>query len=169
MKRNITYAVKEDMDEIEHIMNQVLGSMEHKEWYVTDDRAFLERHIEKEGYILKYMENETIAGFLVVRHPGVATDNLGREIENCNEELLGKVAHMESAAVLPAYRGQRIQKKLLEAAEEQERKLGMHYLMATVHPDNVYSCANLETLGYRCLKETSKYGGLPRLILYKEL
>ena len=99
----------------------------------------------------------------------LAEDNLGRTLENWSEGLLTKVSHMESAAVLPEFRGQKIQKKLLEEAEKIERKQGMQYLMCTVHPENRYSVENLEQLGYMVLLETEKYGGLRRKIVYKKL
>ena len=165
----ITYATEKDVDEIRAVMEIGLAATENKDWYVTDDRAFIERHIAKEGYILKYSVDEKIAGFLIVRHPMLAEDNLGRYLDNCKEDLLLKVAHMESAAVLPEFRGQKIQKKLLMEAEETEHRSGMHYLMCTVHPDNCYSVDNLEQQGYKTILETEKYGGLRRRILCKTL
>ena len=163
---NIVKADKKDIQKIKCIMDAGFASVQDKTWYVTDDVAFLERHIEAEGYILNYMSDETIAGFLIVRYPGMAEDNLGRYLDNVE---LTRVTHMESASVLPEFRGQKIQKKLLQRAEELERERGTKYLMCTVHPDNIYSRRNLEQLGYFCLTETEKYGGLKRKIMYKEI
>jgi len=171
--QNIRLATREDVKEIKKIMDKAMENLSDKDWYAPDDEAFLERHIDEEGYTLKYViENENIcriAGFLVVRHPKLAEDNLGRYLAGWDEELLMLVAHMESAAVLPKFRGQRIQQKLLAYAEEIEKKHGMKYLMGTVHPENVYSLRNLEREGYVCLLETKKYGGLRRKIVEKEL
>ena len=165
----ITYAVPKDISEILYVMEEGFSSTKNKDWYVTDDREFIERHIETEGYILKYMLDNKIAGFLIVRHPKLAEDNLGRYLPDWSEEALMRVSHMESVAVLPKSRGQKIQKKLLSAAEEIEQKRETKYLMATVHPDNIYSVENLEQLGYQCLLETEKYGGRKRKIMSKEL
>lgn len=165
----IIHAIQSDIEEIEYIMRTAWDTTENKDWYVTDDSTFLERHIEEEGYILKYTSGEAIAGFLVVRHPGLAEDNLGRYLPDWTEKKSEQVAHMESAAVLPEFRGQKIQQKLLLSAEEQERKSGINYLMATVHPDNLYSRRNLEQLGYMEVTEVEKYGGLRRKILCKKL
>lgn len=165
----ILHAEEKDIIELEQIMAICQAAIQNKDWYVVDDRAFIERHISEEGYILKYMQEEQIAGFLLVRHPKLAEDNLGRYLPEWTDEMLYQVAHMESAAVLPEYRGRKIQKKLLLCAEELEREQGTAYLMATVHPDNVYSSGNLEALGYECLQETEKYGGLRRRILCKKL
>lgn len=198
---NIIYATAADIADIYSLMQSAHTSLEKKDWYVTDDVDFLERHIEAEGYILKYVMDDRLAAFLVVRHPGTADDNLGRELftqgvlmqkETSSGRLeestgrtvgavisvdilrtggiqLDKVAHMESAAVASAYRGRGLQGKLLQKAEEIERARGSKYLMATVHPENVYSLRNLLKAGYECILETDKYGGLPRKVLCKSL
>lgn len=166
---DIEQAESRDIPEIMEVMTTGLTTTKNKDWYVTDDITFVERHIAAEGYILKCMAEHKIAGFLIVRHPQQAEDNLGRCLPEWTEELLDKVAHMESAAVLPRYRGQGIQKKLLLAAEEAEKQRGTVYLMATVHPDNIYSRKNLEQSGYVCLLETEKYGGLQRIVLCKKI
>ncbi|MBO5352598.1 MAG: GNAT family N-acetyltransferase [Lachnospiraceae bacterium] len=169
MMNHITYAVLEDVSVLQDIMETAIASIQQKDWYVADDREFIRRHIESEGYTLKYTTGNTIAGFLIVRHPAFAEDNLGRYLPDWTGETLKKVAHMESVAVLPEFRGQKIQKKLLQVAEKIEQERGTRYLMGTVHPENIYSAANLEQLGYECLLETEKYGGLRRKIVCKEL
>lgn len=79
------------------------------------------------------------------------------------------VAHMEIAMVRSAYRGNGLQKKLMEAAEEQLRSAGFRWLMGTAHPDNVYSVHNFEQLGYKLVTKALKYGGLPRYIFCKKI
>lgn len=165
----ITYAVMEDISKLQYIMETAYLAIQQKDWYVVDDKDFLERHIKEEGYTLKYMIEDEIAGFLLVRRPAQAEDNLGRYLPHFTEELLNKVTHMESAAVLPKFRGMGIQKKLLQAAENIEQKAGTRYLMGTVHPDNCYSVNNFLKSGYECLLETEKYGGLRRKIVCKKI
>lgn len=205
----ILYAIEEDIPVIISLMNGAVCDAAQKDWYVTDDEEFVRRHVGDgqaeqdvlggkvgpEGYTLKYVINGEIAAFLLVRHPGEADDNLGRNLSNCSEvfvrgesvaedtetktarivqengelAVLSLVTHMESAAVHPAYRGKSLQGKLLQAAEHIERERGARFLMATVHPDNVYSLRNLEKEGYQCILETEKYGGLRRKVLCKEL
>lgn len=166
---HIIYATKEDIAEIKRVMDIGLATTKEEDWYATDDEAFIARHISEDGYILKYIVDDKLAGFLLVRYPGSAEDNLGRYLIDWTEEQLLKVVHMESAAVLPEYRGKKIQKQLLVAAEEIEQKRGARCLMATVHPENIYSLDNLKQLGYKCLLETEKYGGLRRKVLCKKL
>ena len=163
---SIRYAVKEDIPFIMSLMDEASTTSAQADWYVTDDEDFVTRHIDREGYTLIYADNEDEAGFLIVRHPIEAGDNLGQYLEHVKPQ---DVAHMESAAVRPNHRGKGIQGKLLLAAERIEKSRGTKYLMATVHPDNCYSLGNLERSGYRCVVETNKYGGLRRKVMCKEI
>lgn len=178
----IVYATMEDIAEIKALMDSAVTDFARKDWYVTDDEAFISRHIggeqptmpreqgvKPEGYILKCIVDGKMAAFLIVRHPGDAEDNLGVYLPESEQVNLQLISHMESAAVHPAYRGQGLQGKLLQEAEEIERTRGTKYLMATVHPENIYSLRNLEKEGYKCILETKKYGGLRRKVLCKEL
>lgn len=185
----IVFATEADIPAILEIMNSAVEKdTARQDWYVTDDEAFVRRHITDEGYTLKYIiDNETVA-FLVVRHPGEAEDNLGRYLpevgqrrglsaKKCHRAAgipenitdLSCVAHMESAAVHLAHRGKGLQGKLLQYAAEIEQNRGTRFLMATVHPDNIYSLGNLERAGYKCILETEKYGGLRRKVMCREL
>lgn len=187
--QQILYATEADTSDIMSLMNGAVSAPAQRDWYVTDDEDFVRRHTGGEGYTLKYIIGGELAAFLIVRHPGEAEDNLGLELlhisaesaqmcatENSSvkvkatmQEFLHSVAHMESAAVHPAHRGKGLQGKLLQKAEEIEVSRGTRFLMATVHPDNVYSLRNLEATGYKCVLETEKYGGLRRKVLCKEL
>ena len=95
-------------------------------------------------------------------------ENLGRDI-GLPESELGKVAHMDSAAVLPAFRGFHLQRRLMKAAEEELQREGFRYLCCTVHPDNKSSLQSVLSQGYRIAKTCEKYGGFPRHILVREL
>ena len=167
--QEIFYATKEDVLELKEVMDKAVVSLLQKDWYVADDISFLERHIKEEGYILKYVIDDKIVAFLIVRYPMLSEDNLGYYLSNITEGVLIKVAHIESIAVLPNFRGHKFQKKLLEMAEQIEKEKHTKYLMATVHPDNIYSMRNFEQQKFLCLLETKKYGGLRRNILLKEI
>ena len=167
--QEILYAIKEDILELKAVMEEAVQALPQKDWYVADDIDFLKRHIKEDGYILKCVIEGKIVAFLIVRYPMFSEDNLGQYLPQVTKEMLQKVAHIESVAVLPKFRGHQLQKRLLEMAEMIEKEKNTIYFMATVHPDNIYSSRNFKEQGYRCLLETRKYGGLKRVILLKEL
>lgn len=163
----IVRAVKEDVPMIMHIMDTAFSLVPDKSWYCTDDENFMQQHIEEKGFVLKAIVDGEMAGFLVVRFPKNEADNLG-SYADLPEKEMQYVAHMESAAVLPAYRGMGIQKKLMEEGEELVRKSGYRYLMGTAHPENTFSVHNFQKLGYEIIAEDRKYGGYPRYIFLKK-
>ena len=166
---HISLAKESQIDEIYSIMTTVATQMDHPEYYVIDDRNYVARHISQEGFTLLWQEVDTIAGFLIVHLPTPADPpNLGRDLSFSSLQLQG-VSHMESAAVLPQFRGKGIQKKLISAAETRVRSLGFRYSLCTVHPNNLPSLQTLLSLNYEVSTTKLKYGGKLRHIMKKEL
>ena len=166
---DIVNATPNDIPDILAIMDEALRAAPHKDWYMTDDAQFIERHMGSEGYTLKCVDGDRVAAFLIVRYPKDAKDNLGLYFPELTMQKLEEIAHMESISVRREYRGKGLQKKLLLAAEAIERKKGTQCLMATVHPDNCFSLNNFLSVGYECLLETRKYGGVRRKVIYKDI
>lgn len=165
----IQLAAPEQVDEIFAVMSGVAARMEHPEYYVTDDRDYVARHISQEGFTLLWTEEARVAGFLIVHLPRPGEEhNLGNDLGFSPRQCLLS-AHMESAAILPQFRGKGIQKKLIAAAEDRVRNLGYRYSLCTVHPDNLPSLKSLQSLGYRVAATKLKYGGKLRHIMKKEL
>ena len=168
-------AVCEDIETIRAIMDEAVRLLPSRDWYADDDIDYLKRHIRDEGYILVYMadrENEkpgTAAGFLLVRHPGSAPDNMGMYLDPAQEDRMEAV-HLESSAVSAAFRGQGIMHALLSEAIMLEKENGQtRHMFATVHPDNHFSKSNMESVGFRSIRTLKKYGAWVRDIMYLPL
>ena len=152
-----------DLSVIMSIMYTALGLVEDKSWYAVDSEEFVGKCIEGQGFTLKAMVDGNIAGFLTIRYPWEDDDNLGDYIGLSGEEKMF-VAHMESAAVLPEYRGLRIQNQLMTKGFELLKETKYKYVMGTAHPDNVFSVNNFLRLGYEIVADVKKYGGLRRYV-----
>jgi len=144
-------------------MHTALELVEDKTWYAVDSEAFVKDCIGKQGFTLKAMVDGEVAGFLTVRYPWKDDDNLGDYIGLSEDEKMF-VAHMESAAVLPKYRGLRIQNQLMARGFELLKETDYKYVMGTAHPDNIFSVNNFLKLGYEIVAEVKKYGGLRRYV-----
>lgn len=160
-------ATMADLDDIMALLHAVTAALDRPNWYCVDSRDFFAEHISGSGFTLVARAEGQLAGFLTIRFPREAEDNLGSYLNLTGDDLLG-VAHMESAAVHPDFRGNHLQRRLVEAAEAALRPTDYRHWMATVHPENRYSMSTLTALGYRPLLTTKKYGGLDRCILCKE-
>lgn len=164
----IRLAEQGDTEAISYIMKTVSSSMKEPDLYIPDDITFIRRHIADSGFTLLAMYGSQPAGFLIVRIPGEEPDNLGYDL-GFNKIERSLVAHMDSAAVLPEYQGNRLQRRLVSGAETILASRGYQYAMATVSPKNFYSLRNMLSSGYRIAKTTLKYDGLERHILVKTL
>lgn len=181
----IRRAEKEDMARVKELMDRVKQGMEHPDWYVTDEMPWLLRHVSEEGFTLLAETGDgcaepgkrRLAAFFVVDLPGVRElagtektqtgENLGVEAGLDEEDCL-LVAHMDSVAVDPEFRGHHLQGRLVEAAERELAGRRQRFLMCTVHPENHASLHTMESHGYRVIATKEKYGGTLRHILLKE-
>lgn len=167
----IERAVPEDYQLMAEVIQLVWQQMERKEWFAADDSEYTSR-ILKDGKGLGYKaflkDSGELAGIFLASLPGKGEENLGRDI-GFSEEELEKVAHMESVAIFPEYRGHGLQYAMMQTAEEELKKLGYRYLMCTVHPDNEFSKNNIVRQGYEAVMTKEKYGGHVRDILLKKL
>lgn len=166
MNIEIKKADYHDMDAITRLNTEANKYLEDPSWFCMDEPDFITRHIGGEGFILKASDNQILAGFLIVRFPNQAEDNLGIYL-NLTKEQMRQVAHMETVVISKDYQGNKLQLKLMKAAEEILKDTAYQYFFATVHPDNQYSLNNFIRLNYRIVTTVKKYGGLDRHILYK--
>ena len=159
-----------DLDGVMNVMEAAARLTRPKEWFVPDDADYVAAHLDmRQGFVqAAEAEDGRIAAFFMVHFPGLADNNLGRELGFSEQELL-RCAHMDSAAVLPEYRGFGLQRRLCRMAEQRAGEKGFRHLLCTVHPDNRFSLQNMQQSGYEIRTTLLKYGGLPRHILLKEL
>lgn len=153
------------------VIQSVWLEINNKDWFVADDPEKL-RLLLEEGNGLGYQaveeESGALAGVFFVAFPGAGEENMGRDI-GISEEELPKVAHMESVAILPEYRGHGLQYRLMLEGEEELKRRGYQYLMCTIHPDNQFSKNNAIRQGYEVMATKEKYGGFLRDILLKRI
>ena len=161
-------AEAKDAQKIHNLMVEVYEQLENKSLYVCDDLAFVKRHISHEGFtVVACTKEDKIVGSLILRIPD-EEDNLGKDI-GFSEKKCQSVIHVESAVVAPLYRGNALQRRMLQIAEAMIDRVKYSYLMATVSPDNPASYKTLESLGYELIVTKEKYDGLMRRIYRKEL
>lgn len=171
MEFSIKRAYLSEYQALADVIQTVWKGIERKDWFVADEpdsiRCLLE---EEKGIAFKAIEKNSgaMAGVLIVAMYENGEENLGNDIGLPKEEL-SAVAHMESIAVLPAYRGLKLQDSLMQEAEKELALRGFRYLMCTVHPENIYSKANAASQGYKIVMTKEKYGGYIRNILMKKL
>ena len=102
-------------------------------WFVMDEADFLKDVLESgRGFIYMAIDagTEKLAGVMDILTPGLEKDNLGYDAGFRGEKLL-RTAHVDSVAILPEYRGMRLQAILMEAAEQELAVKGYRYMTAS--------------------------------------
>ena len=88
-------------------------------------------------------------------------------------KLLGienkKGAELGGSMVLPAYRGQHIMYDVNEALIKVAKEMGIEYLVATAHPDNIASNSSLKKLGMEYKTTITRASGYLRNVYLLEL
>lgn len=180
----LTHPSVDTIDSCIEIIRNVWQNMPEKDWFSMDTEEEIRGRFPN-GQAWLYtasVENpgmafagdsekaftKNLAGIFMVTFPGLTEENLGWDL-NFKEDMLLQTAHMDTAVILPAYRGNGLQGRLMQKAEADLKQAGYSCLLCTIHPDNQYSMNNAIKLGYRVAKSTVKYHGLPRNILSKEL
>lgn len=150
------------------LLQEVRTSMEHKEWFYLDPPEMI-REMMADGTMELWLavDGERIAAALDILRPGMKAFNYGHDLGLSDDELRS-VINMDNAAVHPDYRGQKLQKRLLQCIEEQLQAEGNRILLCTVHPDNRFSLENVLDQGYTIQKKLEKYGSV-RYILRKDI
>ena len=170
---NIRMANVNDAEDIVSVIEKVSSNMPHADWFVAGGREYIETHIDESGFIflaegIVADERPELAGFFVVDFPGESEHNLGWDI-GFDLEQCRRVVHMDTAVVAEGWRGLGLQHKLMQACEKELAHRGWEYLLATIHPDNIYSLNNALKGGYQVMATKEKYGGKLRHIMMKTL
>ena len=150
------------------LLQNVRESMEHKAWFYLDPPEDVRDMMENGTMELWVAEDgeRLVAAFDILR-PGLQEFNYGYDLGFSEKELM-QVINMDSAAVHPDYRGQGLQRKLIQTAESAIQGEGKRLLLCTVHPDNRFSLQNVLNQGYTVQKKLAKYGSV-RYIRRKDI
>ena len=169
MNLTIRKATLSDTENYIALLTHVKATMNQQAWFVIDEADFI-RTAMADGTMELWlaMDGGRIAGGFHIIHPGLHPDNYGYDLGFSQEDLL-KVIHMDSAAVHPDYRGNRLQQKLMAEIEEDLKiRFPGAILLTTVHPENLYSLYNVQSMGYTPVLRLAKYGS-ERYILRKDI
>lgn len=157
-----------DLDSFLHLLQDVRQQMEHKEWFYLDPPEDVRRMMEDGSMQLWVaMDGMRMAAAFDMILPGLNPGNYGYDLNFSDRNLL-RVINMDTAAVHPDYRGLGLQRRLMQEAEMEIRKMGRYILLCTIHPENRFSLNNALKQGYRIERKLCKYGSV-RYILRKDI
>ena len=99
----------------------------------------------------------------------LSVSNRMKKIKNYIPDIEGKCADIDGVIVLPEYRGNGLQKILVNYLEKKAKEKGIDNVVAEVTFGNDYSLKNLEDLVYEIKTWYKKDENIKRYILLKKL
>lgn len=99
----------------------------------------------------------------------LSVSNRMKELKSFIPNMEGNCADIDGIIVLPEYRGNNLQKVLVNYLEKRAKELGIRNIVAEVTFGNEYSLKNLQSLGYEIKNWYQKDKNIKRHILLKRL
>ncbi len=157
----ITVAQNSDIENILSLQKSVVESINIKEWFVPSTKTELELAFSRpqEFVMLKVeRENKLVAFSYIILNPDESND-ISRDIEDLKNK---NCCVYETVFVSPECRGCGLQRELISKLTDIAKQNGKDFIVATVHPDNIYSSSNFIKNGYKKLNDLpiSKYGSV---------
>jgi ribosomal protein S18 acetylase RimI-like enzyme len=156
------------LDELLELQNFIAANLSCPEVFILHDEEYFREVLRLKHSAIGVMFGETLIAFSIIRIPGISAENLGRDIGLLEEELT-RLAHLQAAAVHPAYRGHGLQRKLTLAHLDVIEEMGFEHACCTVSPKNPVSLGNYLSCGLVIEGLRPKKHGWWRFILHKNI
>lgn len=161
---------EDDLADILHVQEEVVFYLEKKETLQPLTREEFAYILEGNGLMLGAYTGDKLIAFRALLVPTIDGKHLGWDI-GLPEDEWPKVIYQEISSVLPAYRGNRLQKTLatLIMQELAKKDHPYRYICCTVAPFNIPSLKDKFSQGMQIAALKKKYGGQLRYIFVKDL
>lgn len=153
-----------DADAFYALQNEVHAAMPHPEQFVPDTRENITAYLTGDLCLGVY-DGARLGAYFILRYCGQSEHNYAAFLGVPKSEW-DHWANADSAIVHPDWRGNGLQRKLLEAALPLLRP-GIVGIGATVSPENQYSLNNALASGFTIAARREMYGGYDRYLLKK--
>ncbi len=173
-KGDIPYVVRKlgtkDLSEILDVQVQVVQALENPAILQPLAKEEFQYILEGKGMAIGTYVHQELIAFRALLVPPIDKDHLGLDI-GLPEDQLSKVLYQEISNVLPAFRGNQLQKIMAEVIMEELTKEGnpYRYICCTVAPFNIPSLKDKFAQGMEIAGLKEKYGGSLRYIFVKDL
>ena len=113
----IAVVTEQDIPDILRMIHEIYSELPNKEWFSLDSDEEVTSYMMTGGFGLKAMCDGRLAGVFIARAKNLGDENLGYDLK-FDEEQRKQSAHMEIAMVRKEYRGQGLQRKMMEESEQ---------------------------------------------------
>lgn len=142
----LRYLKESDIPAVVELHGTIVESLPSRLLLYHRDREFFAACIA-EGCVAAAFDGDRAVGYSAASVPRSAEDNYGVDLGLSRDEL-ARVAHLSGSAVLPDYRGNGIQARLLQMRAAFMHSSGFHHQAGEVLPKNIVSIQNHLIAGY---------------------
>lgn len=150
------------------LQDVIAANLPCPEVFMLHDERYFPEIFRYERSAIGAMVGDELIAYSIIRIPGLAGDNLGRDLNLPQDELTG-VCHLQAIAVHPAFRGNGLQRKLAAAHLHVIEEMSCKHVCCTVSPKNPVSLANILSCGLAIKGMRPKLQGWCRYILHKNV
>ncbi|MBR2708729.1 MFS transporter [Candidatus Saccharibacteria bacterium] len=148
-----------DVDKAMRFQSMIIKGMKNKEWFTPLTKKEFTTPMKGSDNVYFLKKGRAVIG-LVVATCGAPEVLKDYKLKNDNVLLI------DSIMIRKECRGHHLQKQILKVLEKRAKELELDGLVATVHPDNIYSKKNFVDSGYVVTHSASLHGG-ERLVFVK--
>jgi ribosomal protein S18 acetylase RimI-like enzyme len=156
------------LQDILDLQNRIARDLPTSEIFRLHEDDYFHEIFRLDRAVIGVTTEDGLIAYSIIRLPGKAEDNLGRDI-GLPEIDLNKVAHLQAAVVHPAHRGRGLQRRMAMAHLAVIEDLGYEHVCCTVSPKNPVSLGNIFSNGFVIKNLTPKFEGWWRYIMYKKI
>ncbi len=157
-----------DLDSILAIQEKAFKNLDNPDLLRRNTPEMLLSCLSEPHYTLGVYVQGKLAAFGILYDALTTEENIGYDIGICKNQLT-EVINFKLVIVLPEYRGNGLQKKIINILCNIAKENGKKIMCATVSPENSHSIRNFESCGFMFHSAKIKYSGLKRNIYYKIL
>lgn len=157
-----------DLDAVLTLQNTILAVLPDKEIFVPTDSEEIMRYLQSPNIVLGCFDGTQLIAYASIVLHGLHHSNLGYDLHLPAEEL-PFCANFDTVIVHPDYRGNHLQKVLIQESEKMIKSVAIKKILTTVSPKNLFSLRNFQSMGYKIEARKIKYGGKDRYVLLKTL
>lgn len=136
--------------------------------FQLDPPEIIRGSLTNQGLAHLLFEGDHLVGYQLLRFPGLAHDNLGRDLGWEGAERLERVFHFETIYLEPKVRGMGLHHKLHSMGTDAALLAGKTAGFATISPLNYPSTSNALRFGLLGVAYRKKYSGNPRVIFFRD-
>ena len=156
----------EEAAEVFSLQNEVRAAMPDPSLFVPDTLEHITAYV-REDLCIGVWQGSRLGGYLTVRFCGQNPDNYAAFMDVPRTEWT-HWANADSAIVHPDFRGNGLQRRMLEAALPLFPE-NITHIGATISPENPYSLNNALASGFEVVTRREMYGGYDRYLLARKL